>query len=305
MDPIRRLAKRIASVEKLAFRAATQPQLAHAAVEDGAIRVVENGSIKAIIGQQHDGTTAVTTVNGPTPPQPSNPNLIAVVEGVTIRWDGLFSNGQLVPMDFARIEIHASTDPTVSGLLAETIVGTIETPRGGEHFVSAVGGVPVYVRLVTRSTTGARSIASEIITTTPQSVADIVVDPTPTTVPETSPDLLITPYSIGFMLRSDDVDRYSRIEYHVSTSSGFTPGPSTLIDTTESQMLDTRIDPSTGVRYSAGVTYFFKTVAVNNIGPSNNPGVEMSAQLEKVSGFDVADLSLTAVKFKTNTHVLY
>ena len=136
MDPIQKLARRLRGVERLAFKAAPQPQLAYSSIEDGAIQSVVDGSLKAIIGQQFDGTQTVTVVNGPTPPTPTAPTGTAGIEGATFRWDGTFAGGEVVPMDFSRVELHVSTDPLLTGDLAETLRATFETPRGGEVFVA-------------------------------------------------------------------------------------------------------------------------------------------------------------------------
>jgi hypothetical protein len=127
-------------------------------IENAALDVRDGtGSLRAIVGQQADGTTAVNVVNGPPPPQPSDPIVLSVLGGVTVSWDGTFAGGAVVPLDWQRVEVHAS--PT-NGFTAgpDTLKGTIETPQGST--VVVVCDDPVYVRLLSRNTSGTASTPS-------------------------------------------------------------------------------------------------------------------------------------------------
>ncbi|MFB9558640.1 hypothetical protein [Streptomyces roseoviridis] len=133
-------------------------RLSSAALDDTSLEVRDtSGSLRAIVGQQPDGTTAVNVVNGPTPPQPTTPVIQSVLGGVAATWDGSFTDDAVLPLDFARVEVHAST---VSGFtpVAETLQNTIETPQGAT--VTIPTNDPVYVRLVTRNTSGTPSTPS-------------------------------------------------------------------------------------------------------------------------------------------------
>ena len=42
----------------------------------------------------------------------------------------------ITPDDFSRVEVHLSTDPNIVGDSADDLVGTIESPRGGDVVVT-------------------------------------------------------------------------------------------------------------------------------------------------------------------------
>lgn len=137
-------------------------RIAHgASIENAAIEVRDDdGSLRAIVGQQGDGTTGVLIVNGPTPPQPSTPIVASVLGGVTASWDGLFAAGAVMPLDWARIEVHASTSP---GFTPDpvTLQSTIETAQGATVVVPCENNI--YVRFLARTTSGTASAPSVIV----------------------------------------------------------------------------------------------------------------------------------------------
>ncbi|THA29173.1 hypothetical protein E6R18_25005 [Streptomyces sp. A1277] len=151
---VARLKQELAQVKK-------GQRLSHgASVENAAIEVRdEDGSLRAIVGQQGDGTTGAVIVNGPPPPQPSAPIVAPVIGGVTASWDALFDGGAVMPLDWARIEVHASTaadftpDPV-------TLQSTIETAQGATVVIPCE--TDVYVRFLARSTSGTASPASVV-----------------------------------------------------------------------------------------------------------------------------------------------
>ncbi|WP_228994306.1 hypothetical protein [Streptomyces sp. DH8] len=134
-----------------------QSRLKSASLDDTALVVRDStGSLRGIVGQQGDGTTAVTIVNGPPPPQPSAPIALSVLGGVAASWDGLFTDGVL-PLDWSRTEVHASPDDGFTPT-AVTLQSTIETAQGATVIVPTDD--PVYVRFVARSTSGTASAPS-------------------------------------------------------------------------------------------------------------------------------------------------
>ncbi|MGW7579721.1 hypothetical protein ACWGKU_04995 [Kitasatospora sp. NPDC054768] len=151
------LATRIATLETALLELSRSSRLSHSSIDDGALTVTSGGRLRAIIGQQPDGTTAVTVVNGPVPPTPSAPTAAPALGGVRVGWDGRFANGSPSPLDLARIEVHASnaagTTPS-----PVTLVTTIDTPQGG--VVTVPTTAPVWVTLVARSTSGKASAPS-------------------------------------------------------------------------------------------------------------------------------------------------
>lgn len=133
-------------------------RLSHASLDDTALEVRDNvGALRALVGQQGDGTTAVNVVNGGPPPAPSTPTASPALGGVAAGWDGTFAAGALMPLDWARTEVHAS--PTTGFTPSTTtLVATIETAQGGIVYIPAT--TPQYVRLLARNTSGAASPAT-------------------------------------------------------------------------------------------------------------------------------------------------
>jgi len=174
---LRKVARKIASDDRRLSALARAPQLADSSVEDGAVDFYDaDGNLAAVIGKQWDGAQGVAVMTGPTPPTPTAPILGAGINSLTVRWDGVFGdvdgNPDLLivpPMDFSRVEVHVSVDPELIADEADTLKGTIESPRGGEITVSGLDPVPYYVRLVTRSLAGKAGAASVVSTATPTS----------------------------------------------------------------------------------------------------------------------------------------
>ncbi|MGW0822508.1 hypothetical protein [Streptomyces sp. NPDC002845] len=156
---IARLAARVAALEKQLARTTRTARLAYSSIENGAVEVFDDdGSLRAIIGQQPDGTSGVTAVNGAPPPTPAAPTAVPVLGGIAVTWTGAFTDTTAVPLDWARLEIHTSTtdgfEPNPGTLRA-----TLESPQGGTIPVPAEQ--PLYVRLVARNTSGTASTPSD------------------------------------------------------------------------------------------------------------------------------------------------
>jgi hypothetical protein len=159
---VQQLAAKLNSLEREVRARATTPYLAFSSIEDGGAIDANNaaGMTMAQYGQQFDGSYMVGSLVGPTPPTPSAPIVTPILGGLTVQWDGLFTDALNAPMDFSRVEVHIST---VSGFvpeLASTLWSTIETPRGCTVVVS----LPValyYVKLVARSLSGKAGPGSE------------------------------------------------------------------------------------------------------------------------------------------------
>lgn len=168
-----RIARELLALRRDLRKVQTQPQLAYSSVEGGYLQWnTDDGSASIVAGQQFDGTNGVAVLNGPVPPTPTAPTATPTYFAATVNWDGLFADGAIVPMDFARVEIHAVEDPTDEAYLATTLVGTYETPRGGDMVVPLPG--PRYLKLVTRTTAGVRSPASApTALITPLSISEI------------------------------------------------------------------------------------------------------------------------------------
>ena len=176
------IGKKIAQLERDIATLQRASRLTHASIENTALTVYDGGgSLRAILGVQGDGTTGVTIVNGPPPPQPSAPIVASVLGGVTASWDGTFADGSTLPLDWSRTEVHASTT-AVYAPTPSTLQSTIETAQGATVVIPCQ--TPVYVLLVARNTSGTASAASAIVGPygpTPV-VADDVLDGIVTTV---------------------------------------------------------------------------------------------------------------------------
>lgn len=157
---VARLAARLADLERRFAQQNRTSSLAYSSIENGALDVYdEDGSLRAVIGQQPDGTTAVNIVNAPPPPAPGPATVTPALGGVAAAWDGTFADALVAPLDFARVEIHAAQaadfipSPT-------TLRGTLESPQGGTLTIPTEN--PVYVRVVARNTSGAASEPSAV-----------------------------------------------------------------------------------------------------------------------------------------------
>ncbi|MCF1598303.1 hypothetical protein, partial [Streptomyces muensis] len=63
------IGSRLARIERQITGLQRASRLSHASLEDTALEVYDvGGSLRAVIGQQGDGTSGVVAVNGPRPP---------------------------------------------------------------------------------------------------------------------------------------------------------------------------------------------------------------------------------------------
>ena len=158
-DTLARLAARLATVERRLAATTRTAQLAYSSIEDGAVEVYDSdGSLRAVIGQQGDGTSGVAVVNGPPPPQPTAPVVVSILGGLAVSWPGTFADGSVVPLDWTRLEVHASMVDTFEPEHA-TLRGTLESPQGGTLTVPT--DESLYVRLLGRNTSGTASTPSD------------------------------------------------------------------------------------------------------------------------------------------------
>lgn len=151
---------RLARLERSFERMQRSTRLSHASLENSALQMYDaDGSLRAVLGAQPDGTTGMVVTNGPPPPVPTAPVLGPAIGGLSVTWNGTFADAQVAPLDFARVEVHTSpnTDFTTG---PGTLRGTLESPRGGTLILSA--GSPLYVRLLARNTSGTASEPSTI-----------------------------------------------------------------------------------------------------------------------------------------------
>lgn len=166
-DSNRQLARELAGLLRRVAALERAPRLRNASIEGTSVNVYgPDGQIKQTIGQQTDGTYTTVDHNGPTPPTPTAPTGVPALEGVRINWDGLFTNASVAPLDFSKVEVHASTDPAYDAQDSSTLVSSIVNPSGGWVFISLLPGA-YFIKLVTRSTSNQLSPASAALELSP------------------------------------------------------------------------------------------------------------------------------------------
>lgn len=162
MSALTALARRITRVERELRRQRT-PQLSHSSVEGGTLDFNdEDGNLGIVVGQQPDGTNAPVVVSGPAPPTPAGVSVGPWPNSLMATWDGTWVGDGVAPLDFTRVEIHASTTgpdfvPDLVGPAAasSTLRGTIESSRGGRFPLFGLGyDADVWVKFVARSAPG-------------------------------------------------------------------------------------------------------------------------------------------------------
>lgn len=155
------IGQKLAQIEKRLKAIERQSRLGSASIDDTAIEVRDAaGSLRALVGQQSDGTTAVNVVNGGPPPAPATPTVSAALGGIAVGWDGSFTDGAVTPLDWSRVEVHTAALDDFTPL-TETLQATIETPRGGIVYIPTT--TPLYVRLVARNTSGTASTPTDTV----------------------------------------------------------------------------------------------------------------------------------------------
>lgn len=166
-----RLVKRIKALEARLDGMARTPQLTSSSLDDGALTVTSDGAVAGVIGLQFDGSNGYVALTGPTPPAPSAPDVITVVGGVKVLWNGQFpsqagfTNPVVAPQDFLRVDVEVSADPSFVDHvdITDPNNGSIPSASGGEVTVAWPNpGTPLYARLLTRTTAGKRSAPSVI-----------------------------------------------------------------------------------------------------------------------------------------------
>lgn len=155
--------QRVALIEK----GQRTTQLAQSSIEDGAITIRDaEGLPRGYYGMQPDGTAGVRIVNGPPPPRPNTPEMVGIMDGVLIRWNGTFITER--PGDFLFVNAY------VSGAGPDFIEGpsnlVTQFTEAGEFPVTNLGVGTYWGRLVAFNTSGVKSVASFTASATSQAV---------------------------------------------------------------------------------------------------------------------------------------
>lgn len=154
-DDTHRLAREIAMLRRDLDALLRSSQLGRSSIEGGGLKVYdENGVLRHIIGEQADGTYTFTSRNGPAPTvTPSAPIVEANTYATFVAWDGLTDDGDLLPFDFASVEVYVSGAHMAS--IPSNKGSTVALPP------SATG----QVTLTIRNTSGAEGPASVPVST--------------------------------------------------------------------------------------------------------------------------------------------
>lgn len=293
---LRELAKRITQVERRIRATGSVPQLANSSLEDGAIPAFSGDQQVMLIGRQWDGTYTTAVTNGPTPPTPSAPIITDGTEGISVRWDGLFADGGILPMDYLRVDIHLSQTDGFTPSFSNRY-GTIIPPTGGEVAFHVPAGT-WYAKLVCWSQAGVPSAAS----------AQVEGDSWPIEVtsdgfaPSFSPDPEAIAGIDAIYVRWPSIANVDPVKYevHISTTLGFTPDSTTLVGETEASMFTVKnlpgpvpMDGEEDTRKLAYDTaYYIRVVAKDEDGAAP-PSLQAVGYVFRVTGVNLAVDSVT------------
>lgn len=278
----RSLARRLADLEKQRLLA-KQPTLGFSTIVDGAIPSVdEDDAVKMIVGKQFDGTQTAAVVSGPTPPTPTIPLAIAQAGSIRLYWDGTFEADEVAPMDFARVLAYAvPLDDYVEPepLNQAIMVGQYTSATGGEITAALTPSVEYAFYLVCWTEAGTYGDASDVEFATVGAIVDPVTEP-----PAVSPEIEVTGMPSSLLVVSEPVAPSTLIEYHISTTSGFTPtagDPTTLTGpATRATVWQIASLPGDGSPLAVDTTYYVRALAINSEGPAAAASTEKSGDLD-------------------------
>jgi hypothetical protein len=298
MTSVDELAAQLVGLEKNVFALSTTPQLAHSSIENGALRAHDDVLGETmLIGQQWDGTYAPGVTRGPTPPVPSDPLVSDATEGLVIGWDGTFVGGAVAPMDFLRVDIHIGA---LSSFIPshDNRVGSFVAPAGGSASITLAYGT-YYVKLVCWTLAGVVSAATTAVEGDSWPI-DIGSDGF---APASSPDPTALSGIDMIAVRWTPITNADPVKYqvHISTTLGFTPGPTTLVGTTEASSFWIKAmpgpDPLPGnpdtrtLQYD--VAYYIRIVATDADGAAP-ASLQAIGSVFQVTGLNLAADSVTA-----------
>lgn len=154
------LARKLLELEQQVQALGRGTRLGHSSLQGGSILALdEDGKVLVELGTD-GGAGGVVHLDGPEPPRPTAPVLEQGVGTIFVRWDGAWDpidegdEGEppTTPIDFDRIEVHATTDPEATEWDEDTLAGSITQRNGGVVMIRGwdIDDV-VIVRLVCRS----------------------------------------------------------------------------------------------------------------------------------------------------------
>ena len=295
------------SLQRRMDRMERSNQMTRGSVVGGPLNVYDDDENPTMqVGLQYDGSYVANPLVGPEPPVPSQPIVTPGLRSVSVFWDGTFdplfaADGVTIvddlvvaPMDFARIEIHASTNPAFDATSALTLVGTIETALGGEQIVPIpTTGEDYTIKLVCRTLPGKRGDAS-----TGSLVRASDVETSDGLPPTESPTPVVIGQTGGIYLAWDAVDNADPVEYHIYASATPTVDiieANRIADVTATAFLATvqKYVPLTRIPYDSDT--YFSIVASDADGPAP-AGPVVSGRAARLAATDLNDGIITLVK---------
>ncbi|MGH3502313.1 MAG: hypothetical protein ACRDQA_15715 [Nocardioidaceae bacterium] len=297
IDPILdKLVRRIAGTERRVRALEAGPQLAYSSIEDGSIDGYdEDGNQTVQFGNQYDGTYTAASLTGPNPPAPSAPILVAATQGLIVKWDGRFANpGAVAPMDFARVDVHTSDTPDFNAV-ATAPQTSFTSARGGTAFISLPVGTH-YVALIAVSESGKASAQSLEV-----SGESLDIPETAPVTPSSSPAPTVTGGIRSLFVKWQQVANATPVTYdvYVSTTAGFTPGPSTLaLSTPASLAVVTALADGTELDYE---TVYYVVIVARSGDQYADPSAQASGSPVQVNSPDIAAEAITADLMAANS----
>lgn len=262
----------------------------------------ETGGIVDVVGVQY-AYTAVTPdpeVLDPVTGDVTSSGTLAIPAGVTVQVDEydpvlLVVGGEVATIATAVVDIPAGADSS--------------TPDGGDpvrvqltraqRSVFMVGPYDPAVPVTLADDLSTILDTPDVAPTINGSFIDPTTLPAPVPVdpPASSPTLEVQGLTSSLLVKADDVAQTTLIEYHISTTSGFTPGPTTLSVTTRSTLVAIDQMPDT-TPLVQGTTYYLVAVATNVAGDAA-PSAQVSAQLTQITATQITDGAISTPKLAT------
>lgn len=108
---LRRLSQRLVDLQgriDVVEKSMRATQLSHSSIEGGSLVIRDVAGLpRGYVGMQPDGTSGLRAVNGPPPPRPNTPDVVPLMAGVGVTWNGEFATGTR-PLDFSHLNVYAS-----------------------------------------------------------------------------------------------------------------------------------------------------------------------------------------------------
>lgn len=169
--------KRLLALEKIVRENNGAPRASYTAIHDGGISEYdEDFNLVSRLGTQHDGTHGAVDLNGPVPPDPTDPALGAAAVTLSVTWDGHvvdeLGGPRPLPLDFQCVQILAKLNSPPDLVGSTDVLGVITSEAGGSKSLT-VGQGTWHVALRTRAKSGRVSGASSVVTVVVPSAVDV------------------------------------------------------------------------------------------------------------------------------------